>query len=264
MQTTYYLNAGQVTSIVAGPSVVSGSYQILGNPGEANEAAVAILAGVTKQLGPYNVGKFLKLSTASGDMTHSEAFGGFAFTDDVVSDDQLGSTPIASVTAAERQGIWKRTVLTLTAAPITISDDAGQAQYGGVKIYDFPEGLINFQGAVVKGNLTGGVTGTIIDAFTGVFALGSATASTGSSLTSTEADILPSTALTTAVAKVAAVKGVSTATALTESGGRWLDGTAGAKDLYLNFAIADDATHTAGSATFTGTVEFLWAIVGDA
>jgi hypothetical protein len=264
MQTTYYLNPGQVTSIVADAGVLQGSYQVLGNPGEANEAAVALSAGVTKNLGPYNTGKFLKLYAASGNMTHSESFGGYAYSDDVVSDDQIGSTPIASVTSTESQGIWKRTKLTLTAAPITITDDAGVAQYGGVKIYDFPEGLINFQGAVVTGNLTGGVTGTIINAFTGVFALGSATATTGSTLVSTEADILPSTALTTAVSKVAAVKGVSTATALTESGGRWMDGTVTPKDLYLNFAIADDASHTSGSATFTGTVEFLWAIVGDA
>ena len=43
-------------------------------------------------------------------------------------------------------------------------------------------------------------------------------------------------------------------TALTESGGRWLDGTATAKDLFLNLVVDDDASHTSGTGTFTGTV----------
>jgi len=264
MNTTYYLNPGDVTSIVADANVASGFYQILGNPGEPNQTAVSMLANSTKQLGPYNVGKYLKLSSMIGNISHSEEFGGFAFSDDVEGDNQSGSSPIASVSATESQGIWKRTVLTLTAVPIVITDDAGVIQFGGVKIYDFPEGLLNIQGAVVKGNLTAGVTGTVIAAFTGIVSLGTVTAATGATLISTQADILPSTALTQAVAKVSAVQAVSSATALTESGARWLDGTATAKDLYLNFKIADDATHTSGTASFTGTVEFVWATLGDA
>lgn len=160
-------------------------------------------------------------------------------------------------------GITHKTVITCTATPISLSDDAGQAQYGGVKLYDFPEGVILIEGAVVNGNLTLGATGTFIDAFTGVHALGTATASTGSTLTSTEADIMQSVANATAAAKVAAIKGASVATALTESGARWLDGSATAKDLYLNFAIADDASHTAGTGTFTGTITIHWKNLGD-
>lgn len=264
MNTTYYLNPGELTTIVADANVANGFYQILGNPGEPNQTAVALLAGTTKQLGPYNVGKYLKLMSSLGNITHSEEFGGFAFSDDVEGDNQAGSSPIASVSANESQGIWKRTLLTLTAAPVVITDDPGVIQFGGVKIYDFPEGLLDIQGAVVKGNLTAGVTGTIIDAFTGLVSLGTTTAITGATLVTTQADVLPSTALTQAVAKVAAVQAVSTAAAQTESGARWLDGTATAKDLYLNFKVTDNATHTAGTASFTGTVEFIWSILGDA
>src|SRR4051812_28187391 len=78
----------------------------------------------------------------------------------------LGAPNGSTVTAVEYgNGVLHRTVLTLTATPISITDDAGVAQYGGVKVYDFPAGVINVLSAVVKGNLTLGVTGTIIDAF---------------------------------------------------------------------------------------------------
>jgi len=148
---------------------------------------------------------------------------------------------------------FHRTLLTCTALPLSIADDAGTAQYGGVKVYTFPIGLIKPHAARVEGNLTLGVTGTIIAAFTGVNALGSITASTGSSLTSTEATWLASTANATASASVAAISSISAAT-VTPYDGR---STAGA--VFLNFAIADDATHTAGTGTFTGTIVLSWS-----
>lgn len=156
-------------------------------------------------------------------------------------------------------GVVHHTVLTCTATPVTITDDAGVAQYGGVKVYDFPKGLVNTLGAVVSGILTAGVTGTIIDNWDGDVALGTATATTGATLTSTEADIMPSVAVSAGAAdKLGVVSAVSAATALTESGARWFDGTTTAKDMYLNFVIDDDDTHTAGTATFTGKIKFTW------
>lgn len=35
-----------------------------------------------------------------------------------------------------------------------------------------------------------------------------------------------------------------------------------AAPVFLNFAIADDATHTAGTGTFTGTITIAWVNVG--
>lgn len=170
----------------------------------------------------------------------------------------------AYVTYSERgDGNFHHTTLTCTALPITIADDAGVAQYGGAQVYTFPEGLICTLGAVVDGALTAGVTGTITATYDGDVALGTATATTGSTLTGTEADILQSTALTTAVAKVATSDAVSIATALTESGARWHDGTSTAKKMFLNFVIDDDATHTAGTAAFTGQIHFMWINIGD-
>ncbi|MBK7823000.1 MAG: hypothetical protein IPJ61_18625 [Tessaracoccus sp.] len=180
---------------------------------------------------------------------------------------EVGKVPAAAspyVVATEYgDSLIHRTVLACTALPISVADDAGVAQYGGVQVYTFPEGLIASLGAIISGNLTMGVTGTFIDAFTGVNALGSAVASTGATLVGTEATWLQSTANATAAAKVAAISSVSIATQLTESGGRVYDGTATAAPMFLNFAIADDASHTAGSGTFTGTITFAWLKVGD-
>ena len=180
---------------------------------------------------------------------------------------EVGAVPaaVAATCVATETGdnLIHRTVLTCTALPISVTDDAGVAQYGGVKVYTFPEGLICTFGAIISGNLTLGTTGTIIDAFTGVNALGSATATTGATLVSTEATWLQSTANATASSKVAAISSVSIATALTESGGRIYDGTATAAPVFLNFAIADDASHTSGSGSFTGNITIVWTKIGD-
>jgi hypothetical protein len=118
-------------------------------------------------------------------------------------------------------------------------------------------------GAVIDGSVTLGTTGTVITTWAGGVALGTATATTGATLVGTEADIMPEVDVAAATAKVAVVDAVSVATALTESGARWLDGTGTAKDLYLNLVVDDDATHTSGTGTFTGTVTIVWMIIGD-
>lgn len=178
-----------------------------------------------------------------------------------------GTVPaaVAGTVVATEYGdnLMHKTVLTCTAVPISVTDDAAVAQYGGVKVYTFPEGLISTFGAIISGDLTLGATGTIIDAFTGVNALGSVTASTGATLVSTEATWLQSTANATAAAKVAAISSVSIATALTETAGRIYDGTTTPGPVFLNFAIADDVTHTSGTGTFTGVITILWAHIGD-
>ena len=179
----------------------------------------------------------------------------------------LGTVPQAAIpyiVATERGdpgGLIHQTVLTCTALPIAMSDDAGVAQYGGVQIYDFPVGLLMTMGAVIDGNFTG--YASLIDTFNGDVAIGTATATTGATLIGTEADILQSTPLTQAVAEVANCDAVSAATALTESGARWLDGTTTAKDAYLNFVVDDNVAHGAGTATFTGTITITWMMLGD-
>lgn len=181
----------------------------------------------------------------------------------ITTDSGVGAKNGSTVTATETIPVIHKTVLTCVATPISISDDAGVAQYGGVKIYDFPEGLMCTLGAVIDGAVTGGVTGTLITTWAGGIALGTAVATTGATLIGTEADVMPEVDVAAATASVAVVDAVSVATALTESGARWLDGTTTAKDLYLNLVVDDSVTHTAGTVTFTGTVTIHWLSLGD-
>lgn len=167
------------------------------------------------------------------------------------------------VVKEEGGGVVRRTTLTCTATPITIADDAGVAQYGGVKVYDFPEGHICTLGAVIDGSVTLGTTGTIITTWAGGIALGTVTASTGATLVSTEANIMAEVNVAAATAKVATVDAVSVATVLTESAASWINGTGTAVDMYLNLVVDDDATHTAGTGSFTGTITFCWINLGD-
>ncbi len=176
-----------------------------------------------------------------------------------------GTCPTSNASVVEHGNdlVGRRTEITLSGTTITITDDAGVAQYGGVKIYDFPLGLINVKSVIVSGLLTAGVTGTIIDNWDGDVAVGTVTATTGSTLTSTEADILPSTAVSAGASdKIGVVTAFPVPTALTESGARWLNGTATAIDAFLNFLIDDDATHTTGTATFAGKVIINWTNEG--
>ena len=177
----------------------------------------------------------------------------------------VGSVPAAVaayVTATEYGNeAFHKTVLSCVDLPLSVADDAGVAQYGGVQVYTMPKGAIVSFGASVKGNLTMGVTGTFIDAFTGKNALGTVTASTGATLTGTEATWMQEVANATASSKVAAISSASAATALTESPGRVVDGRSTAAPVFLNFAIADDATHTAGTGKFTGTIVISWVNV---
>lgn len=180
----------------------------------------------------------------------------------------LGKVPSAVmpyVTATEYgDESFHKTVLTCVDLPISLTDDAGVAQYGGVEVYTMPLGAICSFGTSINGSLTLGVTGTFIDAFTGVNALGTVTASTGSTLESTEATWQQSTANTTAASKVAVISSCSAATALTESPGRVVDGRSTAAPVFLNFAIADDGTHTAGTGKFSGTITIAWVNLGGA
>ncbi len=162
------------------------------------------------------------------------------------------------VVASELGDGWNhRTLLTCTGLPISVADDAGVAQYGGIQVYTFPQGIVKLKAAMYVGSLTMGDTGTFIDAFTGVMALGSITATTGATLVSTEATWQESTAMATAASKVS----VTNAFGITPK--NCYDGHTTAGPVFLNVAIADDATHTAGTGHWTGTIILEWSIVGD-
>lgn len=161
----------------------------------------------------------------------------------------------STVSAREDAGGF-RTVLTLNETPITFADDAGTGQYGSVKIYDFPEGLINVVGAVIDADLTL-TEAAWADAAEGDVGLGTTAVTDGDALATTEQNIVPTTAIAALSSQVGPID------AQTASAVGLLDGTSTAVDLYLNIRIDDDAAHAAGNGTVSGTVSILWSLVGD-
>lgn len=176
----------------------------------------------------------------------------------------VGAKNGSAVAAAEYgNDILHKTVLTCTALSLgSVGDEAGQGQYCGVKVYDFPEGLIMTLGAVIDGAVT--LATPAINTWDGDIGLGVAAPTDHQDAADKTGQILQKTSTTTAVAKVATVDAVSAATKLTESGARWRDGTATAIDLYLNLLIDDNAAHdNTITAAFTGTITFTWINLGD-
>lgn len=167
-----------------------------------------------------------------------------------------------TVSAAEAgDEVLHRTTLTLTSTPVTMVDEPGVIAFGSVKIYDFPKGAIQILGAVVDLNVTKSGNGINAD-FDGDCALGTTVATNANNaLAGTEADILASFATNQAVNGVAAVEGQGCSLVAAS-----LNGTATAKDMYLNFLI-DDADHnigtTAASLLASGTITIHWINLGD-
>lgn len=162
-----------------------------------------------------------------------------------------GTGNVASEVAPNIQ----KTVLTLTGLSLSVASTA--VGFASQKIYDFPDGNIQVLGAVAALTLT--TVGANIDADADVLiAVGSAACADDATLTSTEANVIPSTTF----ALVGSTKtgfALSTAVAV-------LDGvTSAAADLYLNMVVPDaDRTDTAQAVTVTGTITITWINLGDA
>jgi len=105
-----------------------------------------------------------------------------------------GTAAGTGVTAAEYgDAAVHKTVLTLANLAVTITDATTAGGHGAQKVYDFPQGLIEIVGATMDLTTAAG-TGGIADTAALVASLGTATVGTdNATLTSTEADILPST-----------------------------------------------------------------------
>jgi hypothetical protein len=170
-----------------------------------------------------------------------------------------GAAAGTGVTAAEAAGAIHQTVLTVSALSVTMTDATTAGSHGSQKIYDFPAGLIQVLGCTT--DLAIARVGTAIGATAAVVgSVGTATVGTdNATLTGTEADILPSTAATL-TAGAGALDGQSTATEM--AAGVW-DGTATAKDAYLNLAVPDADSTGDDALTVNGTITFTWINHGD-
>lgn len=169
----------------------------------------------------------------------------------------VGAKNGSTVTVAEYgDGNIHKTVLTLTATPITLTDDAGVGQYGGVKLYDMPAGNHLFLGAVIDADIT--LTGAQwVDNAAGDVGLGTTAVTDGDALATTEQNIIATTEIAAMTAQVGPINAGSADVATIAAAGTT------DSDIYLNVRIDDNAAHTTSAGTITGTVTITWVNLGD-
>lgn len=201
-----------------------------------------------------------------------EAYGGVMLFYDSDADWKIASrmsSPSAGAGAVAGSGVSvqelgnavvHKTVLTFADAAIALTDNAGVVAYGGLKVYDFPEGAILMLGAVADLDLTKSSAG-VNDDWDGDFGVGTVTASNNNTLSSTEQNIIPTTATPQASSGATTANGLSTATE-----NAVINGTSTAVDVYLNLLVDDadhDVTSTPCNLIVNGTLTLTWVKLGD-
>lgn len=150
------------------------------------------------------------------------------------------------------------TVIELDEHTVTMADEASTVGYGGSSILTFPAGNILVLGATANLTLRATTSGINAD-WDGDFGIGSVTASNNATLSSTEQNVIPTTATPQAASSRTTAKGGSTAVA-------FLDGTSTAASLFLNILV-DDADHDIGGTACdilaSGKVKVFWINLGD-
>lgn len=169
----------------------------------------------------------------------------------------LGPTGVANVgakngtgvTAAEGKSNIHATTLTLASVTLTTTDNGTNGASGNLKVYDLPSGNIVILGAAGSLTLTGG--GGVASNSAVVLSVGSVAAGADATLSSTEANIVPSTAATLS-SSAGSCNMLSTGVAV-------LDGvTSAAADIYLNAAMPDAGSSGDGSLVFSGNLVIDW------
>ena len=158
--------------------------------------------------------------------------------------------------AEEGNNVIHRTVFTLSSLSVAMTDAGAAGSHGSQKIYDFPAGAIQILGCSYDLTTLAGAGG-IADNAALVGSLGTATVGTdNATLTTTEADLIASTSGTlSSGAGTLKSHGSLVATAF--------DGTATAKDAYLNLAVPDAGSTASDTITVSGTIIITWVNLGD-
>ena len=154
-----------------------------------------------------------------------------------------------------------KTVLTFTNAAVTLADNPGVVAYGSLKIYDFPEGYLQFIGCTANIAVTKSSAGVNAD-WDGDFGVGSVAANSGAGpLVGAEQTYINSIATPQAVAGATTATGVSSNSLNIQS-----DGHTTPIDLYVNFLVDDadhDVTGTPCNLILNGSLTFTWVNLGD-
>jgi hypothetical protein len=170
-----------------------------------------------------------------------------------------GAVQGANASASEEVTASHKTVISLAARSVALVDNAGVGAHLSSKVYSFPQGVILIEGAVA--NLTIGKSSAGVNAdWDGDIGLGSVACDNSNTLSSTEQNIIPTTATPQAVSGNTTSKAKSTGTLV-------IDNTAGgAGNVYLNQLVDDadqDVTTTPCNLTYSGTITLIWKNIGD-
>lgn len=182
----------------------------------------------------------------------------------------VGASAQPEVAAAEGGfDTFRKTTLTLTAMPMTITDALA---YAGKKLYDFPAGRVKILSAIASLTFTttSTIASTLNSGVTASWGLGSATASS-TTLATTMQNMVPGsgetpktfTSSTTINVAPATVTGFLAAVSAAQLGAI-LDGTATAIDLFLNVAVPTGTDIDADATlSVSGTITIHWILEGD-
>lgn len=167
----------------------------------------------------------------------------------------VGAIVAGKCTAVEGgTGIVHQTTLTFTLTGANDLDLADGADHGtGIKVYDFPAGSIQILGATCNAIVTS--TNAEGGGATFPMALGSVVAADDATLTSTEADIIPSIAVAGGATKDFHAT-LAAPILFANAGGTDLD-------LFVNAAITNAVSTGAVTIAVTGTVTITWINLGD-
>jgi hypothetical protein len=150
-----------------------------------------------------------------------------------------------------------REVIPVRAKALNVVD--GAPGFGFAPVGGFPQGNILFLGAVAYLRFTT-ASANIIAAFDGDFSIGTTGTVDNDVADAGEANIIPSTPLNPATAKVSPyVRGVSSAAL----NGVILDNTDGSLLLNLNLLIDDTSISGAAAFTVDGVVRLAYIVMGD-
>lgn len=164
----------------------------------------------------------------------------------------LGRAPGSSAAAPIRKSIFKMKALAL------LTTGTSGVGFGTVVIGDFPQGNLLFLGAVAYVKLTT-ADSDVIATFDGDFSIGTA-ATADATLSGSEVDLIPSTALGAATAGVSPNVRATHTAAVT---GTVYDNTDGSLEANLNVLIDDASISGAGSFTVDGYVVLSYIVMGD-
>lgn len=149
----------------------------------------------------------------------------------------------------------RRMTLKVKALQVPITDPGGAVGYGTAVFGTLPEGNVLIVGVVANLQLSSASAG-IGATFVGTFAVGTA-ATADATLNGSEVNIVPATAASAAVAKVAPIKRATLSSAII------IDNTAKDLNLNMNITVPDADLTAASTMQVDGEIYVAYVVMGD-